>query len=72
MIIVLRMLLLLSHLNILTFFSLTGGCSEGLDAFKVFFKNQFVTIGSRIGWVSMMEIFKSRMDVETIMEKCPI
>ena len=25
---------LLSHLNVLTFFPLTGGCSEGLDAFR--------------------------------------
>ena len=24
--------------NVLTFFSLTGGCSEGLDAFRIFFK----------------------------------
>ena len=26
-----------SHLNVLTFFPLTGGCSEGLDAFIFFF-----------------------------------
>ena len=25
-----------SHLNVLTFFPLTGGCSEGLDAFRFF------------------------------------
>ena len=30
-------------------------------------------VGSRIGWVmSMREIFKSWMDVEIIMENCPI
>ena len=27
-----------SHLNVLTFFPLTGGCSEGLGAFRFFFK----------------------------------
>ena len=27
-----------SHLNVLTFSPLTGGCSEGLDAFNFFFK----------------------------------
>ena len=27
-----------SHLNVLTFSPLTGGCSEGLDAFRFFFK----------------------------------
>ena len=30
-----------SHLNVLTFFPLTGGCSEGLDAFRSSFKNQY-------------------------------
>ena len=29
-----------SHLNVLTFSSLTGGCSEGLDAFRFFFKQR--------------------------------
>ena len=29
-----------SHLNVMTFFSLTGGCSEGLDAFIFFSKNK--------------------------------
>ena len=29
-----------SHLNVMAFFSLTGGCSEGLDAFKFFSKNE--------------------------------
>ena len=29
--------LLSPHLNVLTFFPLTGGCSEGLDAFRFFF-----------------------------------
>ena len=29
-----------SHLNILTFFPLTGECSEGLDAFRLSFKKQ--------------------------------
>ena len=29
-----------SHLNVMTFFSLTGGCSEGLDAFRFFSKNK--------------------------------
>ena len=29
-----------SHLNVMTFFSLTGGCSEGLDAFKFFSGNK--------------------------------
>ena len=28
-----------SHLNVLTFFPLTGGCSEGLGAFRFFFKH---------------------------------
>ena len=28
-----------SYLNVLTCFPLTGGCSEGLDAFRCFFKN---------------------------------
>ena len=27
-----------SHLNVLTFSPLSGGCSEGLDAFRFFFK----------------------------------
>ena len=27
-------------INVLTFFPLIGGCSEGLDAFRVFFKQQ--------------------------------
>ena len=27
-----------SHLNVLTFLPLSGGCSEGLDAFRFFFK----------------------------------
>ena len=29
-----------SHLNVMTFFCLTGGCSEGLDAFRFFSKNK--------------------------------
>ena len=29
-----------SHLNVMTFFSLTGGCSEGLDAFRFFSKKK--------------------------------
>ena len=29
-----------SHLSVMTFFSLTGGCSEGLDAFRFFSKNK--------------------------------
>ena len=29
-----------SHLNVMTFFSLTGGCSEGLDTLKNFYKNK--------------------------------
>ena len=29
-----------SHLNVMTFFSLTGGCSEGLDAFRFLSKNK--------------------------------
>ena len=29
-----------SNLNVLTFSPLTGGCSEGLDAFRFFFKQQ--------------------------------
>ena len=29
-----------SHLNVMTSFSLTGGCSEGLDAFRFFSKNK--------------------------------
>ena len=29
-----------SHLNVVTLFSLTGGCSEGLDAFRFFSKNK--------------------------------
>ena len=28
-----------SHLNVLTFSPLTGGCSEGLGAFRFFFKH---------------------------------
>ena len=28
-----------SHLNVLTFSPLTGGCSEGLDTFRFFFKH---------------------------------
>ena len=31
---------LCAHLeNVLTIFPLSGGCSEGLDAFRIFFKN---------------------------------
>ena len=30
---------LLSHLNVLTFFPLTGGCLEGLDGSIIFFKH---------------------------------
>ena len=29
-----------SHLNVMTFFSLTGSCSEGLDVFIFFSKNK--------------------------------
>ena len=29
-----------SPLNVTTFFSLTGGCSEGLDAYRFFFENK--------------------------------
>ena len=29
-----------SHLDVITFFSLAGGCSEGLDAFRLFSKNK--------------------------------
>ena len=29
-----------NNLNVLTFFPLTGGCSEGLGAFRFFFKQQ--------------------------------
>ena len=29
-----------SRLNVVTFFSLTEGCSEGLDAFRFFSKNK--------------------------------
>ena len=35
-----------SHLNVLTVLPMTGGCSEGLDAFKCFFKqNNAYTVG---------------------------
>ena len=30
---------LLSYLNVLTFFPLTGGCSEGMGAFRLFFEH---------------------------------
>ena len=33
---------LLSHLNVLTSFPLTGGCSEGLGAFILFFKQAVI------------------------------
>ena len=33
---------LCSHLNVLTFFTLSGGCSEGLDAIIFFFRFDFV------------------------------
>ena len=29
-----------SHPNVMTFFSLTGGCSEGLDTFRFFSKSK--------------------------------
>ena len=29
-----------SHLNVMTFFSLTGSCSESLDAFRFFSENK--------------------------------
>ena len=34
--------MILSHLNVLTFSPLTGECSEGLDAFRFFFKQHTV------------------------------
>ena len=33
-----RLCNLCSHLNVLTFFPLTGGCSEGLNTFRCFVK----------------------------------
>ena len=33
------------HLNILTFSPLSGGCSEGLNAFRFFFKQEVVGVG---------------------------
>ena len=35
-----------SHLNVLTFFPLPGGCSEGLGAFWFFFKHSESTVGN--------------------------
>ena len=37
-----RLCSLWSHLNALTFFPLTGGCSEGLGAFRIFFQHTTV------------------------------
>ena len=36
--------LLWSHVNVLTFSPLTGGCSEGLDAFRFFFKHYYLLL----------------------------
>ena len=42
-----------SHLNVLTFFPLTGGCSEGLDAFRFFFKQYNSTIYQK-SWLRLL------------------
>ena len=34
-----------TYLNVLIFFPLTGGCSEGLDAFRFFFEDTEFKIG---------------------------
>ena len=33
-----------SHLNVMTFFPLTGGCSEGLDTFRFSSKNKNIVV----------------------------
>ena len=41
------------HLNVLAFFLLTGGCSEGLDAFRFLFKRYNIYIGFYIHLTSV-------------------
>ena len=50
---------LCSHLNVLTFFPLTGGCSEGLHAFRFFFK---LTVGSGVSETGMCGWFGSSLE----------
>ena len=40
-----------SHLNVLTFSPLIGGCSKGLDVFRFFLNNNHVVVKSRCGLV---------------------
>ena len=54
-----------SHLNVLTFFPLTGGCSEGLGAFIFFFKQlhlvQQPTLIFLLLYVILDAVFKNQL-----------
>ena len=54
-----------SHLNVLTFFPLTGGCSEGLGAFIFFFKQlhlvQQLTPILLLLYVILNAVFKNQL-----------
>ena len=54
-----------SHLNVLTFFPLTGGCSEGLVALTFFFKQlhlvQQLTLIFLVFYVILNAVFKNQL-----------
>ena len=54
-----------SHLSVLTFFPLTGGCSEGLGAFIFFFKQlhlvQQLTLIFLLLYVILNAVFKNQL-----------
>ena len=51
----------LSHLNVLTFPPLTGGCSEGLDAFRFLLKKNYFGIYIKNVFVSFFSVWCSCM-----------
>ena len=54
-----------SHLSVLTFFPLTGGCSEGVGAFIFFFKQlhlvQQLTLIFLLLYVILNVVFKNQL-----------
>ena len=58
-----------SHINILTFFPLTGGCSVGLHAFNFFFKHAKTTSKSVFHYGNIIRIICTRTTVVHVTRK---
>ena len=54
-----------SHQNVLTFSPLTGGCSEGLDAFRFFFEQQRLVHATKKAIVSWGPILTDTVQYST-------